>query len=67
MNFSFTAFSNFPTEEVQFVFSESDNQLIFGNKKTRVALKTFSVNNIQERINKDLFVDENIEFKDWKK
>jgi hypothetical protein len=36
----YNAFNNFPTDEVQFVYSAEDNSLIFGNKKTRVAIKT---------------------------
>lgn len=36
----YNAFNNFPTEEVHFVYNAEDNSLIFGNKKTRVAIKT---------------------------
>lgn len=38
------AFSNFPSDEVQFAFLSEENQLVFGNKKTRVSLKTSSIN-----------------------
>lgn len=38
------AFSNFPVDEIQFSFIKEENQLVFGNKKTRVSLKTSSIN-----------------------
>jgi len=41
----FNALSNFPTEEVQFIYNPEDNLLIFGNKKTRVSLATVPVDN----------------------
>ncbi len=40
------AFSNFPVDEVQFSFLHEDNLLIFGNKKTRVSLKTSNLNSV---------------------
>ena len=44
------AFGNFPTDDVQFAFVEEENQLVFGNKKTRVALKTSLANDIDDRL-----------------
>jgi len=60
---SFTnAFTNFPTDEVQFVYIKEDNQLVFGNKKTRVSLKTAFVDNIDTVIKQDLATNENLDF-----
>lgn len=41
----YNALSNFPTEEVQFIYNTEDNILLFGNKKTRVSLSTVPVDN----------------------
>lgn len=60
---SFTnAFTNFPSDEVQFVYIKEDNQLIFGNKKTRVSLKTSLAEDINDVIKQDLSINENIQF-----
>ena len=56
------AFTNFPVDDVQFIYSIEDNQLVFGNKKTRVALKSLQANNIDDSINKDLFLNQKIKF-----
>lgn len=42
------AFSNFPSDEVQFAYLAEENQLVFGNKKTRVSLKTSPVNDFAQ-------------------
>jgi len=44
MNLFYSAFNNFPADEIQFVYNFEENTLIFGNKKTRVALKTTPCN-----------------------
>jgi DNA polymerase III sliding clamp (beta) subunit (PCNA family) len=61
---SFTnALSNFPSNEIQFSILFDENQLVFGNKKTRVSLKTSNVES--ENINfHDLFLLENNTFLD---
>ncbi len=58
------ALSNFPTDEVQFAFMEEDNQLVFGNKKTRVSLKTSKANEIKKKIDDEFFLTEDVQFKD---
>lgn len=50
----YNAFNNFPTDEVQFVYNIEDNSLIFGNKKTRVAIKTTPCSTPEEIKFKDL-------------
>jgi DNA polymerase III sliding clamp (beta) subunit (PCNA family) len=50
----YNAFNNFPADEVQFVYNSEDNSLIFGNKKTRVALKTTPCSTPEEMKFKDL-------------
>lgn len=57
------AFSNFPADEIQFVFANEENQLVFGNKKTRVALSTLQANNFDEILNSIFFLSEDIKFK----
>jgi len=47
-NLFYNAFSNFPTDEVQFAYLETDHSLVFGNKKTRVSLRTSLVPNIDD-------------------
>jgi DNA polymerase III sliding clamp (beta) subunit (PCNA family) len=47
-NLFYNAFSNFPTDEVQFAYLEDDHSLVFGNKKTRVSLRTSIVSNIDD-------------------
>lgn len=37
-NLFYNAFSNFPTDEVNFAFIKDNNSLVFGNKKTKVVL-----------------------------
>ena len=56
------AFSNFPADDVQFVFSNEENQLVFGNKKTRVSLKTSKANSIKEILSNEFYQDENLNF-----
>ena len=46
-NLFYNAFSNFPTDDVQFALIDTENSLIFGNKKTRVALRTSEVSNVE--------------------
>lgn len=52
------AFNNFPSDEVNFAFIEDKNSLVFGNKKTKVALNTSVVNNSSTIIE---FIDSNYE------
>ena len=60
---SFTnAFSNFPTDEVQFAFIQDENQLVFGNKKTRVSLKTSNAAGISNKVNEDFLIEDDLEF-----
>jgi DNA polymerase III sliding clamp (beta) subunit (PCNA family) len=40
LNVFYNAFHNFPSDDIQFVYSFENNSLVFGNKKTRVAIKT---------------------------
>ena len=47
-NLFYNAFSNFPTDDVLFALSEADNALIFGNKKTRVSLRTSFVSEVND-------------------
>jgi DNA polymerase III sliding clamp (beta) subunit (PCNA family) len=61
------AFSNFPSDEVQLVFDQENNQLIFGNKKTRVSLKTFATDNISQKVSKEFFTNEEVEYNHWDK
>lgn len=56
------AFGNFPTDEVQFAFVEEENQLVFGNKKTRVALKTSFASDIEDRLSNEFCIDKKLEF-----
>ena len=56
------AFGNFPTDDVQFAFVEEENQLVFGNKKTRVALKTSLANDIDDRLSNEFSIDKKLEF-----
>jgi len=56
------AFTNFPTDEIQFAFVESDSQLVFGNKKTRVSLKTSKADRIENKISHEFFTNDNIDF-----
>lgn len=58
------AFSNFPTEEVQFAFIQEENQLVFGNKKTRVSLKTSKANEIGKKIDDEFFLTEEVQYKE---
>lgn len=63
---SFTnAFSNFPTDEVNFVFMSEENQLVFGNKKTRVSLKTSKAVNIQTKIKEEFFINDSIDYGEY--
>lgn len=50
------AFNNFPTDEINFFYDSEKQSLIFGNKKTKVALNTSVCDNI-EYINS--FLDSN--------
>lgn len=50
LNIFVNAFNNFPTDEVNFSFLEDKNSLIFGNKKSKVALQTSKVNNLEDII-----------------
>lgn len=50
----YNAFSNFPTEEVQFIYNPEDNILLFGNKKTRVSLSTVPVENFSVNFSSNL-------------
>ena len=60
---SFTnAVANFPSNEIQFSILFDVNQLVFGNKKTRVSLKTSLVDT--ELDFKDLFLLDNDIFED---
>jgi len=36
----YNAFHSFPSDDIQFVYSSENNTLVFGNKKTMVAIKT---------------------------
>jgi DNA polymerase III sliding clamp (beta) subunit (PCNA family) len=56
------AFGNFPTDDVQFAFVEEENQLVFGNKKTRVALKTSLASDIEDRLSNEFCIDKKLEF-----
>ena len=56
------AFSNFPTDEVQFAFLEEENQLVFGNKKTRVSLKTSNVDDMETRLKNEFFIDKDLAY-----
>ena len=56
------AFTNFPTDEIQFAFIEAENQLVFGNKKTRVSLKTSKAENINVKISNEFFINDNLDF-----
>jgi len=58
------AFANFPTDEVQFAFLQEENQLVFGNKKTRVALKISLATKINERIANEFYVDKELDFQE---
>ncbi len=57
------AFGNFPTDEVQFAFIEEENQLVFGNKKTRVSLKTSLADEMSVRLTNEFFTDKKLDFK----
>ena len=48
VNIFCNAFHNFPTDEVNFVIDSKSNSLIFGNKKTRVIVKTSSIDKIDD-------------------
>ena len=58
------AFGNFPTDEVQFAFLVEENQLVFGNKKTRVALKTSLASKMNDKISSEYYFDKDLEFTD---
>lgn len=58
------AFGNFPTDEVQFAFLQEENQLVFGNKKTRVALKTSLASKMNERITTEFYIDKELDFEE---
>lgn len=54
------AFNNFPADEINFAFVPDKSSLVFGNKKTKVALNTSNVNNFDNIIN---FISSGYEFK----
>lgn len=56
------AFSNFPSDEVQFAYLEEDHSIIFGNKKTRVSLKTSVVDNLDLLLNKSFELSDDLKF-----
>ena len=58
----YNAFSNFPSDEVQFAYIEEDHSIIFGNKKTRVSLKSSVVNNIDSLFNKSFELSDDCHF-----
>jgi len=41
----YNALSNFPADEIQFIYNSDENILLFGNKKTRVSLSTVPIDN----------------------
>ena len=43
-------------------YSSQENQLVFGNKKTRVALKTSLANDINDRLSNEFSIDKKLEF-----
>lgn len=61
-NLFYNAFSNFPTDEVQFAYFEEDHSLVFGNKKTRVSLRTSLVTNIDDLLYNSFDISSNIKF-----
>jgi DNA polymerase III sliding clamp (beta) subunit (PCNA family) len=61
-NLFYNAFSNFPTDEVQFAYLEDDHSLIFGNKKTRVSLRTSLVSNIDNLLFNSFDISSEIDF-----
>lgn len=44
----YSAFNNFPTDEINFFYDSEKQSLIFGNKKTKVALNTSNCDNIEQ-------------------
>ena len=61
-NLFYNAFSNFPTDEVQFAYLEDDHSLVFGNKKTRVSLRTSIVSNIDDLLFNSFDMSSNVNF-----
>ena len=61
-NLFHNAFSNFPSDEVQFAYIEEDHSIIFGNKKTRVSLKSSVVNNLDSLLSKSFDLSDDCEF-----
>ena len=61
-NIFLNAFNNFPTNEIQFIYSDENNTLVFGNKKTRVSLSTSVVSEkVMESLNNTFFYsDDNL-------
>ena len=55
-NLFYNAFSNFPTDEVNFAFIQDNNSLVFGNKKTKVILNATLIENCST-INSEISVD----------
>lgn len=47
INIFCNAFNNFPVEEINFIFDSEENNLIFGNKKTKVSIKTSSLKDFE--------------------
>jgi DNA polymerase III sliding clamp (beta) subunit (PCNA family) len=58
----YNAFSNFPSDEVQFAYIEEDHSIIFGNKKTRVSLKSSVVSNLDFLLSKSFDLGDDIQF-----
>lgn len=54
----YNAFSSFPIDEVNFAYVADSNSLVFGNKKTRVVLKSSALDSYQFIID-DLSISEN--------
>lgn len=48
LNIFCNAFHNFPTDDVNFVIDSKSNSVVFGNKKTRVIVKTSSVDKLDD-------------------
>lgn len=63
LNLFCNAFHNFPTDEVNFIYMPENNSLIFGNKKTKVSLKTSPISDTEQI---DQFLDDNNEYFDFK-
>ena len=50
----FNAISNFPVDDIQFAYVSDKNSLIMGNKKTKVVLETFIVDDV-DKLYSDFF------------